>query len=390
MKNHALMKIMLMLAVILLFSAASPAYAITQLEWNRTIYELVLVQQEGVAYTQFEYRPIGSLPPNTYIQIHSNDQDGYRKISYLQGGNQTFCYICTIPLTLANAYQYVDVISDGMVCAMKVPEAYLDDIDALREYVKKNGSPGCRLLEDSERDRLVWGRGDSLWLPEEIDGQGASSSSSTTSNKSTKVTRSSITAKPAATPEPAQDVTWNDSIVAIQQLGVVNSIVVLEGEPKEVATAELVFSADQSDDKHVAVIFAPNTGKCTLRVSGSDSGAAIKQCKAGTVVSVLKYGSKYTRISYNGEAGYVLTSCLKFYGKDAQTIGTGTIIYSKEKPNLKTTINIRNKTDKSSFKVAEWNTGTQVQVFAHLNGWYEVEYDGIHGYVMEQYLVMNE
>ena len=33
---------------------------------------------------------------------------------------------------------------------------------------------------------------------------------------------------------------------------------------------------------------------------------------------------------------------------------------------------------RSSEKVAEWKTGTEVYVFSHPKGWYEIEYDGIH------------
>ena len=169
--------------------------------------------------------------------------------------------------------------------------------------------------------------------------------------------------KPTATAEPAPPVKLNDKEVQISQLGVETSIVVLEGEKQTIATADLVFSQDSKDDKHTAVIFAPNTGKCTLRSKGADNGAALKQCKAGIVVGVLEYGSKYTKI-----------------------IGTGTIIYSKDKPNDKTTINVRNKTDKASAKVAEWNTGTEVIIFSHSDGWYEVECNGIHGYIMDTYI----
>lgn len=192
--------------------------------------------------------------------------------------------------------------------------------------------------------------------------------------------------KPTATAEPAPPVKLNDKEVQISQLGVETSIVILEGEKQTIATADLVFSQDSKDDKHTAVIYAPNTGKCTLRSRGADNGAALKQCKAGIVVGVLEYGSKYTNINYKGNVGYVLTSCLKFYKKDVQSIGTGTIIYSKDKPNVKTTINVRNKTDKASAKVAEWNTGTEVIIFSHSDGWYEVEYNGIHGYIMDTYI----
>lgn len=104
---------------------------------------------------------------------------------------------------------------------------------------------------------------------------------------------------------------------------------------------------------------------------------------------MLQYGEQFCKISYNGTTGYVLTSCLKFYSAEPEVIGSGVLTYNG-KATGRTTINVRNSADSDSAKIAEWKTGTEVQVFALHDGWYEVEYNGVHGYVMQKFITMAE
>ena len=180
-------------------------------------------------------------------------------------------------------------------------------------------------------------------------------------------------------------VRYSNEAVQLIRLGVATSTVLLNGEEKEVPTFELDFGSTAEKEKQVAVIHAPKTGKCTLRAKASDSGKALQKCKAGTVVMVLEYGSKWCKISDNGDVGYVQTSCLKGY--DAETVGTGLLSYNG-KTTGSTTINVRNAPSGDSAKVAEWETGTEVEVFGLEKGWYEIEYNGIHGFVMEKFLTV--
>ena len=213
---------------------------------------------------------------------------------------------------------------------------------------------------------------------------GGSSSSSSTGKTSGSKTSRQKTTKVADTPLVA---TWGDKSVTVKVLGVKESLIVVDKEEQTVATAELVFETEADADKAIAVIYAPNTGKCSLRKKASTSADVIVKCKAGTVVSVLEYGSKFCKINYDGKVGYVLTSCLKFQESGRELLGTGVLTYNG-KATGRTTINVRNSPDGDSAKIAEWKTGTKVQAFALDNGWYEIEYDGTHGYVMQKYLTM--
>ena len=177
--------------------------------------------------------------------------------------------------------------------------------------------------------------------------------------------------------------------VSIVQLGVYQSIIKVGGEKKEVLTRELTFAPDVPEGKRIAVIHAPKTGKCSLLDKASEKGKLIKRCKAGTLVYVLEYSRKYCRISYDGKEGWVLTSCLKFFDSSAEPIGEGVLTYNG-KATGRTTINVRNNPDSSAAVIDDWRTGTTVIVFGLKNGWYEIEHNGMHGYVMQKYLTMKE
>lgn len=177
--------------------------------------------------------------------------------------------------------------------------------------------------------------------------------------------------------------------VSLLELGTVTSKVSHQGETIDVSSAELVFAEDVPEDKKMAVVYAPKTGKASLRKSASENAAVIKQCKAGTIVAVLETGKTFTKINYNGTMGYILTGCLQFCAPVTETQGNALISY-KGKTNGSTTVNIRNQADKGSAKVAIWKTGTAVILLSHADGWYEVEAKGIRGFVMEEFVTLKD
>lgn len=177
--------------------------------------------------------------------------------------------------------------------------------------------------------------------------------------------------------------------VEIKYLGVLETCIRDASGERIVLTTELEFETEAPAGKRIAYIYAPKTAKCSMWKKASKKSELITKCKAGTVVMVLEYGREFCRIRYNGKEGYVLTSCLRFPGKNVAAIGTGKISYNG-KATGSTTVNIRGAGSSSAHKIAEWRTGTEVTVFGYKDGWYEVEYRGIHGWVQEKYLTLDE
>ncbi len=151
---------------------------------------------------------------------------------------------------------------------------------------------------------------------------------------------------------------------------------------------EMSLDMEVPEGNQLAVIYTPNTGKCSLREKASNSSKLIKQCKAGHLVLVLEKGSQFTKINDNGRVGYVQTRCLKFFEETPEAIGTAKLSYNG-KATGGTTVNVRHTASKKSRKVEEWRTGTPVTVFSYADGWYEIEHDGVYGFVMDEFLTMD-
>lgn len=384
-KNGRVLKRFLTLICIFALLLPTSALAMTELEWNRTcwsktwgvtpIYERITVQEadENNLMPQYEWREIGSLPANAYVNVHSRDDgSGYQKISFYKNGEGAYAYIKMSPYPLAKASEYVNIVEIGksMVLVTEVPEAYLNDKAALSKYIREM-RPGYRLLEDDESDNLVEGPGDSLHVPGNGTGKQPSSSGS----------------KKTASAQEAVIVRYESDAVELLSLGVAASTIRHNGEEKQVPTAQLEFGSTAGKDKQVAHIHAPKTGKCTLRQRASESSKMVKNCKAGRIVMVLESGSSWSKIIYNGATGYVKTACLKFHGSDTALTGTGLLSY-KGRTNGSTTINVRNAASGDSCKIAEWETGTEVSILGLQDGFYAIEYDGIYGFVQEKFLTL--
>lgn len=162
---------------------------------------------------------------------------------------------------------------------------------------------------------------------------------------------------------------------------------VIDGEEKVVDTKDLTLGGTPPEGKELAVIYAPSTGKASLREKASEKGKLLKTTKAGTLVRVLEVNGAWAKIVYKDTIGYIKTNCLRFYEAGDENQGTALISY-KGKTNGSTTVNIRNAATRDSFKIAEWRTGTPVTVFGLEKGWYEVEAKGIRGFVMEEFLTV--
>lgn len=177
----------------------------------------------------------------------------------------------------------------------------------------------------------------------------------------------------------------NDISVGVLELGLVYSKISYSGQTMEVATTDLVFGENIPEGKELAVIYAPNTGKASLRKTASNNATVIKTCKAGVIVPVIEVGKTYTKVNYKGTIGYVKNSSLQFYSATSQDTTTGKLSY-KGKTNGGTTVNVRCKADEKSAVVATWKTGTAVRILSIAKGWYEIEAKGIHGWVLQEYL----
>ena len=218
-------------------------------------------------------------------------------------------------------------------------------------------------------------------------GGSSSGSSSSGSSSPGKASSSGSSSNTVRSPGGATGEGIGGVSVQVVTLGVRTSVVKIDGKKQEIMTEELVFAAGIPDDQRVAYIYAPESGQCWLRKTGSESGTTIQPCRAGTVVAVLALDGSWTKIRYKDAVGYVPTRCLTFCNPARGTIGTG-MVTKNGNGSGRAEINVRNAPTRESVVIKTWKTGTMVTVFSFKDGWYEVEYNGIHAFIKEDYLTM--
>lgn len=197
--------------------------------------------------------------------------------------------------------------------------------------------------------------------------------------------------KPSQRPSYASDrlkATYDGTEVTIEVLGTLHTqIRGKSGKLEDVLTAELVFSETETEEQALAYIIAPKTGRAALRDRAAKDETIIRYCAAGDLLVVLEAGENYTRVNYKGTKGYVQNNCLQLLPITEENGEYAELSY-KGSTSGSTTINIRNQPDRSSCKIAEWRTGKEVTVWDYADGWYEIEADGMRGFVMEEFVTI--
>ncbi len=296
---------------------------------------------------------IGYIPASTYVILGGTGSDNWKYITYMVNGSKK------------SGWAQVKLIDCFSVIRKSDGFAYnIHENDPNYEAKIKEGVLEFDVTKYSDERAYYRYRGGLGPEPERKDGSNAAQSQSS-----------------SQTDTQANE---GGTAVGVVELGRTSSKIQYQGKTVSVSTSDLTFSENVPENKKLATIYAPRTGKASLRQTASSKGTLLKNCKAGTIVSVLAIGNGYTRINYKGTVGYIKTACLKFYG-DSESTAQGVLSY-KGNTGGGTTVNVRNMPKGDSAKVAEWRTGTEVTILSHANGWYEIEAKGIHGYVMDEFL----
>lgn len=318
------------------------ALAMTQTEWNqqcrmKTTASITLYQPDPTGTgsgelatgTDIDMRSVGTLPADTYIKSYSYDsQLDMRLIGYYSNGGEATAFIRSNSVTAAVKSVQID---DGDT--RDVPEALADDIPALLRYLA-NEMPGYTFTTIA---------GSKVIHKEKSTNAGNGGASSEWWN----------------TQQSAQD--------AADQLDV------------------------DEEELPRAIVYAPRTGKASLRQRAAGNGKVIDKLVDGTIVYVVKEGKNYTQVLYNGMTGYIITSALEMVDPEQKPIGLGMITHNG-KVVRNSNINVRSDGTGKGRKIDEWPTGTEVIVWslAENGEWYEIEYDGLRVWIQAKFLTITE
>lgn len=333
--------LLLVAALMMVFPALA---ASTEAEWNEscnwvisrntTLYSAAYKDSVGTETDLYEFTAIGSIAAGKRVSIRSS-YGGMREINYWNGGKRT---------------------------------AWVED-SAVR-----------------------WDGGSSSG------GSSSGGSSSGSVSTGTNIGGSSSSGGGYRRPSnPKVSDTWEDlkvtlhteegetSRVTLQVLGTAQCVVHDGKQMLTVNTEDLEWETEAEEDQRLAIIYAPKTGKATLRASASTKAKSLGQCEAGRIVIVLKVGKTFTRVLYDGKEGCVLTSALTFSGAvPAGEFSTATLCY-KGRTDTSATISVYTAAS-TKRKIDQWRVGNDVVVLDENGSWTEVEIDGWHGFVKSDYL----
>lgn len=389
------MRKLLTLTALLMACLLLPVMALaqTQEEWNLSCTYKTSCATSVLATGTRE--PKGTIPANTYVKITGTLNDNLCIIQYMINGQTSKGVVSRSNLIRCTSQYRKD---DGW--AENVHELDPEHDEILESHDVILVAPS--LLQEGNKDysdlkftnpdapnaqaaQQTAGRGEKVEAEKPVATTAPVQSASKNSGKTSASTKKNSAEKQ----EEAEEAAEASVQIGLVQLGAYTSVIEYEGRELTVPTAELQFSADVPEDKQVAYIHAPRTGRCYLRAKASDKGDVLDKCPAGTVVQVIKYGKSYCQIVYDGQVGYVQTACLKFLDPTAEPVCTWPLSY-----NGKTTgagqVPIRGDKSNDSAIIVKLRSGTEVTVFGKSGAWYEVEHEGLHGFVHKNFLRMEE
>lgn len=360
-KLLSLMTLLLVCTLLPVMASADDLY-----EWNRSCRRKTICETK--IYSGGDTNRLKAvIPANTYVKVHGGATDKWVEISYKTASGESGIGLADPKCIGSAVIVYTD--SEGGRWGMQELQYY--------EKYGNNPPPGCVLDEP-----LPGGNGETVGKPVDT---GNPETEDTSSNKNTTKKNSTKEKNVTATGTVSKAVKWQDSGVTVRTLGLVSSVIVADGKAQTILTAELQFSDDVPDGKRLASILAPRTGRCYLRAKASSKGDVIGKCKAGTVVQVVKYGKNYCQIVYEGQVGYVQTACLTFLDPSADVLGTTVLTYNGRATGA-AQVPIRNTASNDSCIIVKLRSGTEVTVMAKAGKWYEIAYEGLHGFVHESFM----
>lgn len=144
-------------------------------------------------------------------------------------------------------------------------------------------------------------------------------------------------------------------------------------------------------DAQIAVVTLSNPLDClNLRAEPNTSSAILAQMAHGTQVTLLEYGSSWSRVQYGTLSGYVKNEYLSVSDEgvtetppDTQSKGSAVVALSDESQ----TLNLRAAPTTGSAIVARLRHGTVLNVLERYASWTYVQHGTLTGYVMNDYII---
>ena len=301
---------------------------------------------------------VASIPAGTYVHFKGGSVGDWTRIEFYHNGSILIGW-AEVKLTQASS-----VVRKGDT-AYNVHELDPDYDEKMQEgTVEVDARQGWSIYDNDPGKQHV--------SPEEAAaraGQYTTSGSTTAGNQyTTSGQRTTATGSTTTTGSTTSKSTTTT------RTSTVPTVVTLKAKLRRVSGSET------PADLLTAFVYAPNSGKASLREAADNDSKVLSQCTTGTVVTVLEIGKTHSRVDVDGQVGYLRNDCLGYSAVKEEQVLSGVLIGGGS-------VNVRGGADKDSYRIGQWPSGTQVTVYGVNGIWCEVEFDGVHGWVATKYVV---
>ena len=186
----------------------------------------------------------------------------------------------------------------------------------------------------------------------------------------------------------------------IVYLGLGRSTIRVDGEELVVPTSSLTWDTEAPEDKRLAVVTLHNNPKLTyltLRAKKKQGSFVMGNCTKRRVLRVISTGKTWTMVDDDGVRGYVLTSGLTFYDNKPKRYAAGRVTI-RGKTTSKDTVHARTSTASDpgyvlsgdGREIVEFAVATPVTVFSRDEKWSELDINGWHCFMLNEFVTLDE
>lgn len=164
--------------------------------------------------------------------------------------------------------------------------------------------------------------------------------------------------------------------------GLSNCALRLNGYETLMDTRLITFSQAVPVQKKLAVIGSTGAGRLAVRNEARQDARKVGYCKTGEVVAVLGFQGDYVLVRGTEVTGYVNKYSVDYY-EAIPALGKG-IVTLKGQTDGNQKVPVRLKPDRGAAAAQNFTLGTEVTLLNEGKYWYEIECQGIHGYLMKE------
>ena len=291
---------LIILAAVLCMTAAASALELTfsqqcRHKLSRTVQLYTDPEGNGNLY------PAGSLSAGTYVVPNGLSANGLSGITY-STNERTVYYGYVDGSAIVSAVQTVTLPSGKKVT---VGEALVKSRTALNLWLQMEYGESLDGSSYTDEDGVEHDIGDEDALADEgaINGDAVWA----------KAVNNGYRYNGASVRTVYKDDEGNETEVRVVYMGLMRSMVELNGEEQLVETWRLSWDTEAPEGKVLAIV-KPEVGKARIRVK--PGGTSMNRVSGGRVVQVLKVGKHYTLVDVNDAEtplGYISTSSLDFF-----------------------------------------------------------------------------